>query len=138
MAVLQLALAFGDRSWIAFFGAPRWALTVFEEGGLRLALVAALAIGCSVGIASYCLSGGGVVRPLPGQRAVLLAIGGALLLWGLRVFQLIGVQLSGAGSIRWQIFIIRGTPLVLGALLLWAVFALGTQLGRMRNKTDCI
>jgi hypothetical protein len=134
MAVLQTALALGDASWIAFFGAPGWVLTVVQEGGVKLVLMAVLAIGCCVGIACYCFSGGGLIRPLPGRRVVLFALGGVLLLWGLRVFQMVVVQLSGAAATGWQIFIIRGAPLVLGVLLLWAVLVLNKELGRARGR----
>jgi len=127
MAFLQTILAFGDVSWIDFLGAPRWALTVFREGGIRLVLVGGLAIAGSLAIASYCFAGAGRIRALPGQRAVLFAIAAALSLWGMRVFQLIAIEFSGAGSVRWQLFIIRGAPLVIGLLLFRAVSALGAK-----------
>lgn len=131
ISILQATLAFGDASWISFFGAPQWALTVFREGGIKLALLAALAISGSLAIASYCFSGAGLIRPLPGQTAILFALGTVLLVWGLRVFQLIVIQFSGTGPVRWQLFFIRGTPLLIGILIIAAVSALSKNAGGM-------
>jgi hypothetical protein len=126
IAVLQAALLFGDVSWSAFFGAPRWALVVVREGGFKLAALGGLAIGGSIGIALCCFSGGGLVRPFRGQRAVLGVIGGGLTTWGLRLMELVALRLQGQAGVRWQLYLIRGAPLAMGIVLLWGVWALRT------------
>jgi len=124
VAVLQAALAFGDPSWSAFFGAPRWALAVIQEGGFKVAVVGGLAIGASIAIAVCCFSAGGLIRPFRGQRPALYVIGCVLTLWGLRVIELVALRLRGQAGVRWQLYVIRGAPLAMGIVLLWAVFTL--------------
>lgn len=135
-AVLQAALAFGDASWSAFFGAPRWALAVIQEGGFKLAAMGAVAIGGSLAIALCCFSGGGLIGPFWGQRPCLYLIGGLLTIWGLRVLELLALRLGDGTAVRWQLYVIRGAPLVIGVALLWAVWVLGAACTRRDTKAD--
>lgn len=123
-AVLQAALAFGDASWSAFFGPPRWVLAVIHEGGITLAALGAAAITGSLAIALCCLSGGGLIAPFRGQRPCLYAIGALLALWGVRVLELVALRLRHGVAVRWPLYVIRGAPLVIGLALLWAVWVL--------------
>lgn len=101
-----------------YFGAPRWALAILEEGGLKLWLLTFVAVGTSATVGLYALSGAGLVRRLPALRAVLIVVGGISALWGLGVLRLVALNLQHPGSVTPRFFIIRGAPLLLGLIYL--------------------
>jgi hypothetical protein len=118
MGLLQLVLAFLGADACRYFGAPRWALTILEAGGLKLWLLTFLAVGGSVVAGLYALSGAGLVRRLPAVRGVLIVLGGVSGLWGLGVLKLVALDLQNPGSVMPRFFIIRGVPLLLGLVYL--------------------
>jgi hypothetical protein len=128
MALLQLVLAFLGTDACRYFGAPRWALAILEEGGPKLWLLTLLAVGVSAVAGLYALSGAGLVRTLPAVRGALFVLGSVSVLWGLGVLKLVALDLQNPGSVMPRFFVIRGAPLLLGLVyLLGASIALGRQ-----------
>ena len=117
-ALLQLVLAFLSADASRHFGAPRWVLAILEKGGPKLWLLAFLAVGVSVMVGLYTLSGAGLVRRLPAVRAVLFLLGGLSTLWGLKVLALVALEMQHPGSVMPRFFVIRGAPLLLGLIFL--------------------
>jgi hypothetical protein len=117
-ALFQFMLAFLPAEASRYFGAPRWALAILQEGGLKLWLLVLLATGISIIVGLYALSGAGVVRRLPAVRLVLIALGCLAVLWSLRVFEFIMLNLQHPGSVAHRLIIIRGAPLLLGIVYL--------------------
>jgi hypothetical protein len=123
LGLLQFALAFQGREASHYLGAPGWALAILEQGGLKLWLVTFGAVVSSVAIGLYALSGAGVVGRLPGLRPVLFVVGGGLAVWGLGVLKLLALYLRQPGTLAPRLLVIRGVPLVLGLVCLWAAAA---------------
>jgi hypothetical protein len=136
-ALLQLSLAFLSADASRYFGAPRWALAILEAGGLKLWLLTFLAVGVSVAVGLYALSGAGLVRRLPAVRAVLIMLGAVSVLWGIRVLELVVLAWQQPGSVAPRFFVIRGVPLLLGLIYLLGASAVSVRQRRqILHDTD--
>ena len=119
-----------------YLGAPRWALSILDQGGPVVLLLVAAAAGISVAVGLYGLSGAGLIRRLPALRPVLIVVGCAYALWGARVAQLIALEIGRPGIVPTRFFVIRGAPLLLGLIYLLGASAVPAPVRREQAQNS--
>jgi hypothetical protein len=91
-ALLHVAIAFGGPGWYAFFGAPAGLVALAATDSLRPAIscviIATILLACS----AFAFSGAGVIRRLPGVRAVLALVGVGLVVRGVTFVPIVALR----------------------------------------------
>lgn len=96
-----------------FFTAPRYVLTLMHENSPWLLLVVVIILAVFGLFTVYALSGAGIIRRLPGQRGVLLAIASLYTLRGLVLLPQVLLLMNHPGRIPPQAPLFSATALLI-------------------------